>query len=79
MEKLLNWRPRRSFVGTIKGNWVLRANREFTKLFGYTVEESLGRNIRELIVPEGMWEESERLREATERARERPRRTGPPA
>jgi PAS domain S-box-containing protein len=48
-------------------NRVVRANREFTKLFGYTVEESLGRNIRDLIVPEGMREESERLREAIRR------------
>jgi PAS domain S-box-containing protein len=48
-------------------NRVLRANREFTKLFGFTIEESLGRNISDLIVPEGMWEESERLREALNR------------
>jgi PAS domain S-box-containing protein len=46
---------------------VLRANREFAKLFGYTVEESLGRNISDLIVPEGMWEEAERLREVLRR------------
>jgi PAS domain S-box-containing protein len=43
-------------------NRVLRANQEFTKLFGYTIEETLGRNIRELIVPEGLWDESETLR-----------------
>ena len=48
-------------------NRVLRANREFTTLFGYAIEESLGRDISELIVPDGMWEESRRLREALRR------------
>ena len=47
-------------------NRVLRANREFTELFGYTVEEALGRNINDLILPEGSLEESEALRLALE-------------
>jgi PAS domain S-box-containing protein len=45
-------------------NRVLRANREFTELFGYTVDEALGRNISDLIVPDGSLEESETLRPA---------------
>jgi PAS domain S-box-containing protein len=45
-------------------NKVLRANREFTELFGYTVEEALGRNINDLILPAGSLEESEALRVA---------------
>jgi PAS domain S-box-containing protein len=45
-------------------NRILRANREFTKLFGYTVEEALGRNINDLIVPDGSVNESEALRDA---------------
>jgi PAS domain S-box-containing protein len=45
-------------------NRVLRANKEFTKLFGFTLEEALGRSIQELIVPEELWDECERLREA---------------
>jgi PAS domain S-box-containing protein len=48
-------------------NHVLRANREFTKLFGFSLEESMGRNISDLIVPDGMREESDRLREALRR------------
>jgi PAS domain S-box-containing protein len=45
-------------------NRVLRANREFTELFGYSVEEALGRNINDLIVPGESFEESEKLRRA---------------
>src|ERR1700684_1606928 len=45
-------------------NRILRANREFTELFGYTVEEALGRNINDLILPAGSLEESEALRVA---------------
>jgi len=48
-------------------NRILRVNREFTNLYGFTSGEALGRNIRDLIVPEGHWEESEKLREALER------------
>ncbi len=43
-------------------NRVLKANREFTELFGHTVEEALGRNINDLILPEGTLDESEALR-----------------
>lgn len=48
---------------------ILRANREFTRLFGFTVEEVLGQNIRDLILPEGQGyrEESDRLHEALRR------------
>jgi PAS domain S-box-containing protein len=48
-------------------NRILRANQEFTRLFGFTVEEAVGRNISDLILPEGSlkeasFEESEALR-----------------
>ena len=31
---------------------ILRVNREFTRMFGYTAEEAVGRNLRELIAPD---------------------------
>ena len=65
-EKLFELAPEAIVLRDIE-NRVLRANREFTKLFGYTVEEAVGRNISELIVPEGVWDESEQLREALRR------------
>lgn len=44
-------------------NRVLRVNKEFAKLFGFTAEEAIGRNISDLIVPDGFRDESEGLRE----------------
>lgn len=65
-EKLFQLAPEAIVLRDIE-NRVLRTNREFTKLFGFTLEEAVGRNISDLIVPEGHWEESERLREALKR------------
>ena len=48
-------------------NRILRVNREFTKLYGFTSEEALGRNISDLIVPDGHGEDSEKIREALKR------------
>jgi PAS domain S-box-containing protein len=59
-EKLFELAPEAIVVRDINHR-VLRANREFTKLFGFTVEEALGRNINDLILPEGSLEESEAL------------------
>jgi PAS domain S-box-containing protein len=60
-EKLFELAPEAIVLRDID-NRVLRANQEFTKLFGFTVEEALGRNINDLILPEGSLEESEALR-----------------
>jgi PAS domain S-box-containing protein len=65
-EKLFELAPE-AIVLRDADNRVLRANREFTNLFGFTLEEAMGRNISELIVPDGLWEESEKLREALKR------------
>jgi PAS domain S-box-containing protein len=48
-------------------NRVVRANREFTELFGFSLDESLGRKISELIVPEDLREESEEIRRSLQR------------
>jgi PAS domain S-box-containing protein len=60
-EKLFELAPEAIVVRDIS-NCVLRANQEFTKLFGFTVEEAVGRNINDLILPEGLLKESESLR-----------------
>lgn len=65
-EKLFELAPEAIVLRDVD-NRVLRANEEFTKLFGFTVEEALGRNINELIVPDAQWEESEQLKEALKR------------
>jgi PAS domain S-box-containing protein len=48
-------------------NRILRVNREFTNLYGFTPEEAIGRSVSELIVPEDAREESEKMREALKR------------
>ncbi|HUA00910.1 MAG TPA: sigma 54-interacting transcriptional regulator [Candidatus Aquilonibacter sp.] len=65
-EKLFELAPEPIVLRDVN-NRVLRTNKEFTKLFGFTQEEVLGRNISDLIVPDDLREESERLREAVNR------------
>jgi PAS domain S-box-containing protein len=48
-------------------NRILRVNKEFTKLFGYTVDEAVGKNVNSLIVPDELCCESEELRDALRR------------
>jgi PAS domain S-box-containing protein len=50
-------------------NRILRVNKQFTNLFGFTAEEALGRSISDLIVPEGFGDECGRLREAVKSGR----------
>jgi diguanylate cyclase (GGDEF)-like protein/PAS domain S-box-containing protein len=40
---------------------IIRINRQFTTLFGYTDEDAVGRNINDLIVPKELVEEGEKL------------------
>ena len=42
------------------GNRVVRVNREFTRLFGYAPEETVGRSLGELVIPEESREEAVR-------------------
>jgi PAS domain S-box-containing protein len=43
------------------GNRVVRVNREFTRVFGYTLEETLGRPLGDLIAPGDLRDEFQRL------------------
>ncbi|HET6933054.1 MAG TPA: sigma 54-interacting transcriptional regulator [Candidatus Acidoferrum sp.] len=65
-EKLFELAPEAIVLRDIN-NRVLRVNREFTNLYGFTPEEVIGRSIADLIVPEAQWEASEKLREALSR------------
>jgi len=65
-EKLFELAPEAIVVRDID-NRVLRANKEFTKLFGHTVEEALGQDINSLIVPRELCCESEDLHELLKR------------
>ena len=59
LEDVLDSMPE-AIVITEKGR-VLHANREFGRLFGYQAEECLGRELDELVMPEGRLFESEML------------------
>ena len=66
LEQLVEAAPEAiAFVDT--KNIVLRINREFTRLFGYDAEESVGRNLDELVVPEEKAEEGKWLDDEAER------------
>jgi PAS domain S-box-containing protein len=61
-EKLFDLAPEAIVLRDID-NRVLRINREFTNLYGFTPEEALGRFVSDLIVPEELRNESEQVRE----------------
>ena len=63
IEKLFELAPEAIVLRDLE-NRILRINKEFTNLFGFTFEEAVGQNISELIVPDGMWEDSETLHAA---------------
>ncbi|MGA2890512.1 MAG: EAL domain-containing protein [Terracidiphilus sp.] len=45
-------------VAVVGGDRVLYANADFTRIFGYPVEEVIGASLQELIVPRTRWQES---------------------
>jgi len=65
LEELLDSAP--EALAIIHRRRVLHVNHEFTRLFGYTMQESLGRNLDELVVPPGREHESVSLQESVER------------
>jgi diguanylate cyclase (GGDEF)-like protein/PAS domain S-box-containing protein len=50
----------------IQGNRILRVNHEFSRIFGYSSEDCLGRPLLDLIVPEGRLHETEMLMHTVE-------------
>jgi len=48
-------------------NRIVRMNREFTRLFGYTSQEAVGRHLNELIVPDEFQDEYQRYAEQVAR------------
>jgi PAS domain S-box-containing protein len=65
-EKLFELAPEAIVLRDLEDR-VLRVNQEFTRMFGYSVQEALGQNIKELIVPKDANQQCEELREALRR------------
>lgn len=53
-------------VAMVHGGRVLYTNPSFTRMFGYSAEEAVGRNLRDLIVPETRQHENAMLQRAME-------------
>jgi PAS domain S-box-containing protein len=66
LEKLFELAPE-AIVLRDKNDRILKTNQEFTKVFGYSIEESLGRDIHDLIVPDEQRYESKGLCTALKR------------
>ena len=45
----------------VQDDRILRANREFTRIFAYTIEDCLGKSLMDMIVPDGRMHETEML------------------
>ena len=65
-EKLFELAPEAIVLRDLE-NRVLRVNQEFTRMFGYSPAEALGRNICDLIVPDDHRQQCDELREALKR------------
>ena len=49
-----------AFVLLLDSEMVVRVNQEFTRIFGYTAQEAMGRSLSELIVPRELRDEGQR-------------------
>jgi len=65
MEDVLSSIP--EAVVIVHSNHVLYSNPAFTRMFGYTADETSGSNLRDLIVPEGRRQEHATLESAVDR------------
>lgn len=60
-ERLFEESPDALVLETTAGNSILRVNKGFTKIFGFTREETEGKTLNELVVPEEYLEEGRSL------------------
>lgn len=65
-EKLFELAPEAIVLRDLE-NRILRVNQEFTRMFGYSAEEVLGRNVKALLVPDEARQQCDELREALNR------------
>jgi diguanylate cyclase (GGDEF)-like protein/PAS domain S-box-containing protein len=59
MQELFDAAPEAMVITS--GNRILKANREFVRIFGYTLDRCIGSDLDDLVVPDGRWHESEIL------------------
>lgn len=62
LDELFEQAPQAIALLNVEGR-VVRVNREFTQVFDYTPQETVGRRLRELIVPDELRDESQRYAE----------------
>ncbi len=54
LDELFELAPDAVVLTTLRNPRILRINREFTRIFGYTSEEAVGNCLRNLVVPDGL-------------------------
>ena len=68
LDELFESAPEAIVILDLKG-LVTRVNREFSRMFSYTVAEACGRSLEQLIVPDDLRDDSGRVAEAVSRGR----------
>src|SRR4051794_7289036 len=53
LDELFELGPDAVVLTTLRNPRILRVNHEFTRMFGYTSEESVGNCLRDLVIPDG--------------------------
>jgi PAS domain S-box-containing protein len=54
LDELFELAPDAVVLTTLRNPRILRINREFTRIFGYTPEEAVGNNLRNLVMPDDL-------------------------
>ena len=52
--ELFEQAPDAGILTSLEDARILRVNREFTRLFGYTAEEAIGKSLRQVVMPDGV-------------------------